>query len=68
MPMEVMSEGESRTDETTVLFFPIRLWMPSLTTQPRVYDQEADVPGLRRLWAGIRVFLEIDAVHTVERR
>lgn len=53
--MEVTSEGEIRTDERATLDFPIRIWVPSSSFGSHVHDQTPHVPGLLRLWTGIRV-------------
>jgi hypothetical protein len=66
--MEVANAGiERKIYETAASDFPVFLRVPSPPTEWCVHDQETDVSGLLEVWAGIRVFLGTDALHTVLR-
>lgn len=56
IPMEVANAAsERRINETTELDSPVCFWLPAPSRQPCVHDQAPHIPGLLRLWTGIRL-------------
>ena len=67
--MEIANAArERKICETPALDFQVCLRMPSPPAKRCVHDQEADVPGLLEVRGGIRVFMGVDALRTVECR